>query len=289
MSCSRDAIKQEPWVSSRRVEFSYLLIKRVLKGSFEDHHRKRLETLDQELGREAVAISNRWFGVDWGGRIVSWLGQADWEAIDESIAELKDALREAAETGPLTSFRNRYRISFVSASDSISDRPQRGDSGPDGSGKTTLIRGLARSLGAAFRRTDLFHFRPGLLMPRSTRTPVSHPHAKPPRSWLLSFLKNCCFLLDYWCGYLLDVRPKLVRSSLVLFDRYYDDLLVDPRRFRFSRPPWLSRTARPMIPRPDLLLFLDARVAHSRKAEVSPQEVVASARSSKTPLNPQAP
>ncbi len=266
------------WVSSRRAEFSYLLIKRILKGSFEDHHRRRLERLAHGLGREAIAISNRWFGVEWGKKIVSWLGRAYWKAIDESIPDLKEALlRRAAGTRPLARLRYRWpdiirlwrRIRyptgfFVAVL------------GPDGSGKTTLIRDLAQSLGAAFRRTDIFHFRPGLLLPRSTPAPVSRPHAKPPRSWLLSFLKNCLFLLDYWVGYLLDVRPKLVRSSLVLFDRYYDDLLVDPQRFRFSRPPWLSKVARPVIPRPDLVLFLDVSEGRitSRKAEVSPQEVV---------------
>jgi len=49
-----------------------------------------------------------------------------------------------------------------------------------------------------------------------------------------------------------------VRSQLVAFDRYYQDLLVDPARFRYGAPMRLARWGARLVPRPDLWALLDA-------------------------------
>jgi thymidylate kinase len=65
-----------------------------------------------------------------------------------------------------------------------------------------------------------------------------------------------------------------VRRSLVVFDRYYCDLLIDPRRFRSRAPRWLAGAIAAMIPMPDLMLVLDApaEVLQARKQEVPAEE-----------------
>jgi thymidylate kinase len=147
--------------------------------------------------------------------------------------------------------------------------------GPDGAGKTTLIQHLMGNLTGAFRRVDAFHLRPNVLGSEGTHSPVTDPHGKPLLPWWLSLLKLPYYLLDYALGYLFKVRPRLVRSTLVLFDRYYDDLLVDPRRYRYGGPSGLARLARNVIPQPDLFLIVDVpeEALLTRKQEVSPEEV----------------
>lgn len=74
----------------------------------------------------------------------------------------------------------------------------------------------------------------------------------------------------YLFGWLTTLYPAKVRSTLLLFDRYYHDLLVDPRRYRFRGPMWLARWAGRMVPAPDLWLVLDAppEILQRRKQEV---------------------
>jgi hypothetical protein len=104
---------------------------------------------------------------------------------------------------------------------------------------------------------------------------VTDPHGKPPYPWWLSLLKIPYYLLDYGLGYLCAVRPRLVRSTLVLFDRYYDDLLADPSRYRFGGPMALARLARIFLPKPDLFLILDGHeeTLFVRKREVWREEL----------------
>ena len=101
---------------------------------------------------------------------------------------------------------------------------------------------------------------------------TTDPHGEAPHPWWLSPLKIPYYLLDYGLGYLFKVRPRLVRSTVVLFDRYYDDLLVDPRRYRYGGPMKFARLARIFLPKPDLVLILDVNeeVLLARKREVSP-------------------
>jgi len=104
---------------------------------------------------------------------------------------------------------------------------------------------------------------------------VTDPHGKAPHPWWLSLLKIPYYLLDYGLGYYLMMRPRLVRSTLILFDRYYDDLLVDPRRYRYSGPHRLARLARYFVPRPDLIFVIDVSEEEllARKQEVSHKEL----------------
>ena len=62
---------------------------------------------------------------------------------------------------------------------------------------------------------------------------------------------------------------------MVIFDRYFDDLLIDAKRYRYGRPLWVARVLRSFMPKPDLVLVLDApdNVVFSRKQEVAPEEV----------------
>jgi serine O-acetyltransferase len=79
-----------------------------------------------------------------------------------------------------------------------------------------------------------------------------------PRGRLATMAKLMMFVADYWIGYCWRIRPRLVRTMLVLSNRYYDDVLVDPRRYRMARPFAFARALLPWIPRPDLWLVLDA-------------------------------
>ena len=60
------------------------------------------------------------------------------------------------------------------------------------------------------------------------------------------------------------------RSTLVLYDRHFTDILIDPRRYRYGGPRWALRLNAWLAPRPDLVLLLDApaETLQARKQEV---------------------
>jgi thymidylate kinase len=143
--------------------------------------------------------------------------------------------------------------------------------GPDGSGKSTVLSQVEIDLAPVFRKTRRYHLRPLLGKKTGTATTiVTAPHAKPPRSLVTSLVKIAYFWADYTLGYWLDTRPRLVRSTFVLFDRYYHDLLVDPKRYRYGGPVWVARLVGRLLPKPDLWILLDAppEVLQERKQEV---------------------
>ena len=73
------------------------------------------------------------------------------------------------------------------------------------------------------------------------------------------------------CG---DLATATGAIECLLFDRYYDDILVDPVRYRHSGSMRIARWLRALVPRPNLWLLFDAPadVLQSRKQEVSPAE-----------------
>ncbi|MCK4391083.1 MAG: hypothetical protein KAV83_12705 [Desulfobacterales bacterium] len=146
--------------------------------------------------------------------------------------------------------------------------------GADGSGKSSILQKVEVSLVPAFRKTSLAHLRPSLFKTRRNSGPVTNPHNLANYSSGVSLLKLAYFSMDYILGYFTKIYLMLVRSTLVIFDRYYHDILVDPRRYRYGGPMWLARWVGEMIPKPDLFILLDAppEVLQARKQEVSFEE-----------------
>lgn len=146
--------------------------------------------------------------------------------------------------------------------------------GPDGSGKSTILRRVAAEMAPAFRRTQIFHLRARLFADRIVRSDID-PHGRPPHRAVTSLAQLMVNVIRCWLGYWLYVWPALVRSTFVGFDRYYHDVLVDPRRYRYGGPRWLARLACTWVPKPDLWILLDAppSVIRARKSEISLAEI----------------
>jgi hypothetical protein len=152
--------------------------------------------------------------------------------------------------------------------------------GPDGTGKSTLAGALPGRCTAMFRRAARIHWRPGLL-PRPgavvRREPgdPSTPHARPPYGRAPSLALLGYYWLDFLVGGWARVTPTRLRSGLVVMERGWWDLAVDPRRYRLQVSPWLVRRLGALLPRPDLTLVLESSAGRlrERKAELPAAEL----------------
>ena len=141
--------------------------------------------------------------------------------------------------------------------------------GPDGSGRSSVIEQLCARPLAPFADAHMMDIRPHVMRP----VPVN-PESKVPRGRLGTFAKLMMFVADYWLGYWWQIRPKLVASTMVVSNRYFDDILVDPAYYRINRSRSLARWLLPWIPRPELWLVFDvpSEVLQTRTREVAAEE-----------------
>jgi hypothetical protein len=152
--------------------------------------------------------------------------------------------------------------------------------GADGSGKSTLARTLVEGLSEVFRREARFHWRPGLLprpgglLGRGEPDPT-RPHSRPPHGPLLSCALLVYYWLDFFVGGWLNTWRFRLTTALVVTERGWWDLAVDPRRYRLNVPPGLVRVLGSLLPHPDMAFVLEAptRLLRARKAELPEQEL----------------
>lgn len=161
--------------------------------------------------------------------------------------------------------------------------------GPDGVGKTTTVDRVMARLKPIFEEQHLFHWRPQVIKPRTREDEINsdhgwtsiNRHGDPPRGKALSLVRLGGVYADYLVGHRRVIRPALQRGGLVIFDRYYHDILVDSKRYRYGGPQWLLPAIKHILPqRRVLFVVLDAdeRVILSRKQEVSAEELSAQRR-----------
>jgi hypothetical protein len=141
-------------------------------------------------------------------------------------------------------------------------------------GKTTAITSVTAQMNGIFRSHTLYHWRPELLW-RSGQKDSTKPHAEPPRGPVWSAFHLAAQAADFVLGYSFRVFPWRVRSGLIVFDRYYHDLLADAVRYRYGGSRWWASFLERFVPKPDLFLLLDADEDGilSRKQELSAPEL----------------
>jgi thymidylate kinase len=145
--------------------------------------------------------------------------------------------------------------------------------GPDGAGKSSVIQGLMRRVDQpGGRAVKVRHLKPQVILPQRGEPGaiVTDPHGKPPRSALTSLAKILVWLIEEWCADLFMDRNR----TLLICDRYYHDLLIDPLRYRYGGPLCAARLVGRLMPRPRLWVLLDApaEVLQARKQEVTAAE-----------------
>ena len=147
--------------------------------------------------------------------------------------------------------------------------------GPDGSGKSTLIDEITCA-NLPFEEKYYFHLKPIYSKEANNENQrVDNPHFYPLYSPLKSYLKLIYFLYQYNTGYRKNIVKLISRSSIIIFDRYYDDILADQKRYRYGGSIMIAKWIKRYIPKLDLYIILYAKpdVIFKRKKEVQYNEL----------------
>ena len=156
--------------------------------------------------------------------------------------------------------------------------------GPDGSGKTTLALSLTSK--AIFPSRYVYMGSDNHILPtshlierisRGLRKNHNVPKMREEKIHILNRLlryvketmKLCHDMAEFLTRYLFLSYRFYRKGYLVINDRYIYDLLLD--RERFGRHPIIQKVILQILPKPDLLLFLETstRTMHQRKGEHS--------------------
>lgn len=237
-------------------EFICHLLRCIDRGRIGDRDGMHLsEQWRLDSGGVAMQLDRFWNAEREGGVILRAAASGNWEPVDASTRALQTTLSLRNVLTPIAWLRSKLIDiqSWFQPSGLLL-----ACLGLEGSGKRNVIAALNERTAEPFHNVHTMVLRPGLMRPGSLKpNPASRRH--PVRGRLATMAKIMMFVADYWLGYWLLVRPKLVRSTLVVSDRYFDDVLVDPGRYRMRRPRAFVRLLLRWIPRPELWLLFDIK------------------------------
>ncbi len=152
--------------------------------------------------------------------------------------------------------------------------------GPDGTGKTTtatLVEEMLRNQGVS---TFHYHWRPRFLPSLNNEALQNHdftnPNKLPTRSWSISLIAYIYFFLDFTLAYLIRFRPMMRNGAIIIYERYYYDLLFHPKRYKLRSISFMANLLTWLAPKPDLIVLLsgESTMIRNRKAELSLQEII---------------
>jgi thymidylate kinase len=275
------ARRQHPrgfWIPGAAYEFVYYLIKRLNKRDFTYAHGSRLSGLYGEDATKCDELLRRFWRVESANALMGMAASGNWQPLMQDVERYRRELMEySAERFPANLARLGKRASHTMERLLQPTGGSIAFIGPDGCGKSSVIEGVTAEFAPAFQKIVRFHLRPkSLPARRDSDVPVTDPHGKPVGGRLFSIAKLLYLFADYWLGYVTEVRTATARTRLVIFDRYFDDIVVDPKRILYGGPKWLPKFLARLAPRPEVVFLLNAspEILWSRKQEVRYEEVV---------------
>jgi glycosyltransferase involved in cell wall biosynthesis len=92
---------------------------------------------------------------------------------------------------------------------------------------------------------------------------------------LVSLARYLYYLADFVLGYWCVIFPSRLKGELVIGERWYYDVLVQPARYGFRLPHWLLRLGGRLVPKPDLVVLFEAdpAVIRARKPELTVEAI----------------
>ena len=142
--------------------------------------------------------------------------------------------------------------------------------GPDGSGKSTIIEELRNQ--NPFVNFHYFHLKPTV---NKKSHAIINPHSNPSYPAFVSYLKLIYLIFQYNVNWILNIWTIKLTPTIIIFDRYFDDIIADPKRYRYGGSLKAIKIARMFIPKPAITFVLVAKseIIYSRKKEVSKMEL----------------
>lgn len=163
-----------------------------------------------------------------------------------------------------------------------------GFTGPDGSGKTTVIELLLQRIAPVFGTAHkYYHFRPMLFgnlgevahsagIKKEVDRNFDKPHRGGKTGKLNSLLRLAYYSIDYIIGYFLKVKTITRITRVVVFDRYFTDIICDSRRSRIYLSPkflyWWKRLFIPSL-NYNILLTASSDTILARKRELNEEGI----------------
>ena len=163
-----------------------------------------------------------------------------------------------------------------------------GFTGPDGSGKTTVIEMLLGRIAPVFGTAHkYYHFRPALFgnlgevahsagIKKEVDRDYSNPHRGGKTGKLSSLARLAYYSIDYIIGYFVKVKSVTRITRVVIFDRYFTDIICDSRRSRiYLGRKFLYWWKRLLIPSLDynILLTASSETILARKRELDKEGI----------------
>lgn len=160
-------------------------------------------------------------------------------------------------------------------------------SGVDGAGKSTIIERVVTMLDKEFRRpVKVLRHRPSVLPILSAwrygkkgaeeKSMATLPRTGNNTSLLSSLARFSYYYLDYLLGQWYVHFRYILRGYVVVYDRYYFDFMIDPRRTNLELPAWITAAGFWLLKKPALNFFLyaDPDTILARKQELDRDTIV---------------
>ena len=271
------------YVPAHVTEFTYILLKKILKKQFSDGSKEQLTFLWSNMPQEECSSVNRslqrFLPEE---KILTLLDQIESSSyddidIDDIHRELLKKTSEVISNINYALFDIRRKLERVIHPTGVFIVLL----GVDGAGKTTIAEELKNRSTVAYRKIEHYHSRARVLKDisqiKSDGFPVdvTNPHGNKRRvGMIVSIIKFGYYFLDFMIGNIIITKAK-IKSSLVIVERYYYDYLIDKVRYNLNLSDTFLRFFLKFIKKPDVIYVLtgDSQKLYERKREITVEEI----------------